>query len=555
MVITCSGTSTCVICIYRPPPNAKNKFTFPMFLTEAEEMLQHHYTHTSNIVLIGDFNIQFDQPQNTDTRQTMDLLDCHDLKQHVDTPTRKTHIIDWIVTHESTDLVYDILLNDYLRSDHSAVLFSLKMAKPSKQKKRVVRRNLKEVNTDTFRAEAARRLLDPPVSSDPVRHYDSTLSTLLDEHAPAKTKLIVDRPSAPWITAEVKYANQLRRRAETEEVANLKAGTVPNSFKTAIVKPLLKKPSLDPNTLSNYRPLYNALDDDEARDYQALKKALLQRFNLTAEAYRRRLRNSKRLSGELSHQFVARLNLYLRRWVEMAEKNWTVDDLADLITSTIIPIPQKSHVTRLNDYRPVALTSVVMKVLERLVLKYLRAATNHVMDPLQFAYRANRSVDDAVALGLHYILQHLEQPRTPQRVRINDIFSESLTLNTKTPQGCVLSPLLFTLFTNDCVSTNPSVMVLKFSDDTTVEGLIKDSDELAYRSEVDRLVAWCSDNNLELNVSKTKELIVDFRRKKIPITSLTINGEVVEQVESFKFLGTTITSSLSWETNTVGIVN
>ncbi|XP_070198787.1 uncharacterized protein [Littorina saxatilis] len=77
--------------------------------------------------------------------------------------------------------------------------------------------------------------------------------------------------------------------------------------------------------------LYNALDDEEARDYQALKKALLQRFNLTAEAYRRRLRNSKRLSGELSHQFVARLNLYLRRWVEMAEKNWTVDDLADLI--------------------------------------------------------------------------------------------------------------------------------------------------------------------------------------------------------------------------------
>ncbi|XP_070185007.1 uncharacterized protein, partial [Littorina saxatilis] len=88
------------------------------------------------------------------------------------------------------------------------------MAKPSKQKKRVVRRNLKEVNTDTFRAEAARRLLDSPVSSDPVRHYDSTLSTLLDEHAPAKTKLIVDRPSAPWITAEVKYAKQLRRRAE-----------------------------------------------------------------------------------------------------------------------------------------------------------------------------------------------------------------------------------------------------------------------------------------------------------------------------------------------------
>ncbi|KAK7106798.1 hypothetical protein V1264_018012 [Littorina saxatilis] len=47
--------------------------------------------------------------------------------------------------------------------------------------------------------------------------------------------------------------------------------------------------------------LYNALEDGEARNYQALKKALLQRFNLTAEAHRRRLRNCKRLSGELSH--------------------------------------------------------------------------------------------------------------------------------------------------------------------------------------------------------------------------------------------------------------
>ncbi|KAK7106819.1 hypothetical protein V1264_018033 [Littorina saxatilis] len=47
--------------------------------------------------------------------------------------------------------------------------------------------------------------------------------------------------------------------------------------------------------------LYNSLEDDEVRDHRALKKALLQRFNLTAEAYRRRLRNSKRLSDELSN--------------------------------------------------------------------------------------------------------------------------------------------------------------------------------------------------------------------------------------------------------------
>ncbi len=73
--------------------------------------------------------------------------------------------------------------------------------------------------------------------------------------------------------------------------------------------------------------------------------------------------------------------------------------------STIIPVPMKPKITGLNDYshyyyyyyyRPVALTYVVMKSFERLVLAYLKASTRPLLDPLQFAYRANRSVDDAV---------------------------------------------------------------------------------------------------------------------------------------------------------------
>ena len=73
-----------------------------------------------------------------------------------------------------------------------------------------------------------------------------------------------------------------------------------------------------------------------------------------------------------------------------------------------MPVPKKPSIASLNDYRPVALTSVVMNVFERLVLRSLKAATDHQLDPHQFAYRANRSVDDAVALALHHILQHLE---------------------------------------------------------------------------------------------------------------------------------------------------
>ena len=49
-------------------------------------------------------------------------------------------------------------------------------------------------------------------------------------------------------------------------------------------------------------------------------------------------------------------------------------------------------------------------------------------------------------------------------------------------------------------------------------------------------------------------IIIDFRRKTTPITPLLINDQAVEMVESFKFLGTTISSSLKWETNTNTII-
>ncbi len=85
--------------------------------------------------------------------------------------------------------------------------------------------------------------------------------------------------------------------------------------------------------------------------------------------------------------------------------------------------------TGLNDYRPVALTSVVMKSFERLVLAYLKASTGPLLDPLQFAYRTNRFVDDAVNMGLHFILQHLDRSGTYVRILFVDFSSAFNTIS------------------------------------------------------------------------------------------------------------------------------
>ncbi|KAK3569191.1 hypothetical protein QTP86_026475, partial [Hemibagrus guttatus] len=113
------------------------------------------------------------------------------------------------------------------------------------------------------------------------------------------------------------------------------------------------------------------------------------------------------------------------------------------------------------------------------------------------------------------------------------------------PQGCVLSRLLFSLYTNDCISTDPSVKLLKFADDTTVIGLIQDGDESAYRQEVEQLAVWCSLNNLELNTLRTVEMIVDFRRNTPALPPLTIMNSTVPDSESdFTFIIEEETSAL-----------
>ncbi|KAK6302525.1 hypothetical protein J4Q44_G00268800, partial [Coregonus suidteri] len=185
--------------------------------------------------------------------------------------------------------------------------------------------------------------------------------------------------------------------------------------------------------------------------------------------------------------------------------------------TTIVPVPKKVKVTCLNDYRPVALTSVAMKFFERLVMAHINTIIPETLDPLQFAYRPNRSTDDAISIALHTALSHLDKRNTnvrmlfidyssafntilptklitklrtlglntslcnliqdiltgrPQVVRVGNNTSATLILNTGAPQGCVLIPLLYSLFTDDYVAKHNSNIIIKFADDTTVVGLI-----------------------------------------------------------------------------------
>ncbi|KAK1785836.1 hypothetical protein P4O66_003119 [Electrophorus voltai] len=134
-----------------------------------------------------------------------------------------------------------------------------------------------------------------------------------------------------------------------------------------------------------------------------------------------------------------------------------------------------------------------------------------------------------------------------QSIHVGNCASSTLTLSTGAPQGCVLSRLLYLLYTYDCVATSNSTTIVKFVDDTVAMCLISDNEERAYLGEIKHLENWCQENNLLLNISKTKELIVDCSKKQEQhYPPVRISGTMVERVDSFRCLGVHISQDLSW---------
>ncbi len=144
-------------------------------------------------------------------------------------------------------------------------------------------------------------------------------------------------------------------------------------------------------------------------------------------------------------------------------------------------------------------------------MQKIKTSLPNTLDPLQFAYRPNRSTDDAISSTLHLALTHIENKDSyvrmlfidfssafntiipqqlinklnllglnnslcnwildfltvrPQSVHVSHNTSSTTTLSTGAPQGCVLSPLLFMLLTHDCTAKFSSNHIIKFTDDT-----------------------------------------------------------------------------------------
>ena len=281
-----------------------------------------------------------------------------------------------------------------------------------------------------------------------------------------------------------------------------------------------------------------------------------------------------------------------------------------------MPIPKCRNPKELNDYRPIALTSIIAKCFERIIRELILADLEDKLDPFQFAYQTNKSTEDAIISLVHLVLNHINVnpkdhyskilfvdyssafntivPSTlvskmsslgirsslvkwidsflysrGQHVRIatnvshslsenvqsyhiETFFSQNLFISTGCPQGCVNSPLLFMIYTNDLLSNINDSFLIKFADDTALVYNMKMSENNSqnkYLNEIHKLTEWCDQNKLLLNAKKTKEMVVKFSCGNPNLDSLVINGQTVERVDEFKYLGIQVDNRFSFSSH------
>ena len=78
-------------------------------------------------------------------------------------------------------------------------------------------------------------------------------------------------------------------------------------------------------------------------------------------------------------------------------------------SSIIIPVPKKPNVKQMNDFRPVALTAILAKCMDRIVCDPLVTSVADCLDPLQFAYKARRGVEDACLILVNLTASYLDK--------------------------------------------------------------------------------------------------------------------------------------------------
>ena len=155
--------------------------------------------------------------------------------------------------------------------------------------------------------------------------------------------------------------------------------------------------------------------------------------------------------------------------------------------------------------------------------------------------------------GSEYLRSYLTGRK--QCTQVGDFKSEECLITKGVPQGSILGPVLFCLYIND-IAQAVDVEVVLFADDAAFIIIAKKLEELYCKIEklfLD-LSKYLEANRLIPNLNKSKLMYFDSR--PIPdLRNLSFNGQIIEWVEEYKYLGLTLTNKMSYSLHISNVVS
>ena len=266
--------------------------------------------------------------------------------------------------------------------------------------------------------------------------------------------------------------------------------------------------------------------------------------------------------------------------------------------ANIIPIPKGPVSDSCSEYRPISITPVLSKVYERVVCRRLSAylEVEGLLPSAQFAYRKGLGTLDAVLnicsagqltldAGKELLLVQIDfsaafdrvshsglkhklsgagiggsflsvlcefLSQRVQRVVVDGVSSEPVDVVSGVPQGSVLGPLLFLLYTSDLFLGLDNNLV-GYADDSTLMAVINNPSSRArtvesVNKDLVSISEWCAAWGMKLNPTKTKSMVISRSRTTVPpLPALVMDGVVLQRVNELKTLGVILDSRLTFE--------
>ena len=189
-----------------------------LFFDEFRELLEIIVASNEKFIIAGDINIHMDNVDHSNTIDFTDILSAFNLAQLVNVPThRDGHILDIVVTGINDMSIVDLNVKDLSLSDHFLLSFCVPYEMKKTHYKKVTYRNIKDVNREAFSNEIRDSLNDLQLNGnfgDAITKYNNSMMSIMDRHAPKRTKKVKIAENASWFDNEYKELRKKRRKAE-----------------------------------------------------------------------------------------------------------------------------------------------------------------------------------------------------------------------------------------------------------------------------------------------------------------------------------------------------